>query len=172
MIANINMSAERWVLLAFAALSVLAVVCMGQLVAAPKVLMGRMLTAITPSLFPTLVLGVLAVLSGIVLYFSNVDEAETPEDAGTDWQAIGRGVMLFAFMLFYALAMVPLGFFISSALTIIMVSVLSGNRSALQIIAIAVIGPMALYLVATRVLAVSLPELNTIELFYAQQLGL
>ena len=48
---------------------------------------------------------------------------------------------------------------------------LVGNRSVVQIIFMSVVSPIALYLVATRLLAVSLPELDFIELFYSRMLG-
>ena len=82
--------------------------------------------------------------------------------------AVGRVVMLFAVMLFYALSMSPLGFFLSSALSMVAVAWLAGNRSIVQIVAVSIISPVALYLVATRGLAVSLPELSAIEFFYAR----
>lgn len=78
--------------------------------------------------------------------------------------------MLFAVMLFYALAMAPIGFFFSSALSLAAVAWLAGNRSILQIVAVSVISPIALYLISTRGLAVSLPELSSIEFFYARLL--
>ncbi len=165
-----KLSAERWLLLVLCVAAALAVAFMGQIVEPPKVLLGQMLTAITPSLFPTLILSVLAALSGALFFFTTNDNGGTEEP--TDWPAIWRGVQLFLCMLFYALAMEPFGFFLSSCITIILVSLLTGNRSVLQIGGLAIIGPSTLYLMATRLLAVSLPELNAVELFYAQTLGL
>ncbi len=150
----------------------LAVLFMGQLVAPPKVLMGRMLTAISPSLFPTLILTMLSALSAVMVWFTLKKPAEEKTEPTLHRDEIIRGVLLFAFMTLYALMMVPFGFLISSFISLVLISWLSGNRSIIQIVALAIIGPVALYLVATRVLAVSLPELNAIELFYAQQLGL
>ena len=167
-----TLSIERWFLLVFCVLAATAVAFMGQIVEPPKVLLGQMLTAITPSLFPNITLSVLAVLSGGMFLFMKSNEAEEDAGATTDLPAVWRGVQLFLCMMFYALAMEPIGFFLSSFNTIILVSLLTGNRSVLQIAILAAIGPFALYLMATRLLAVSLPELNAIELFYAQILGL
>lgn len=163
---------ERAFLLALCVLAALAVGFMGYIVEPPKVLLGQMLTAISPSLFPSIALSVLALLSGGMFLFFRPDAVEEEVAGPTDWRAVWRGVQLFLFMLFYALAMEPLGFFLSSFITIVLVSLLTGNRSVLQIGGLALIGPAALYLMATRLLAVSLPELNAIELFYAQVLGL
>lgn len=139
---------------------------MSSLVAEPKALLGRSLSAIPPSLFPTLVLVTMAALACLLLFSlrkSLVSQVSRTFEDG----AFGRVIMLFAVMLFYALCMAPLGFFIASALSMIAISWLAGNRSILQIIAVSVISPIALYLVATRGLAVSLPELSAIEFFYA-----
>jgi len=163
---------ELAVLLFFFVGAGLAVVFMGQLVAPPKVLMGRMLTAISPSLFPTMILTALSALSAVMVWHTLKQPAEANDTPALQRDEIIRGALLFAFMTLYALMMVPFGFLISSFISLVLISWLSGNRSILQIGVLATIGPVALYLVATRVLAVSLPELNAIELFYAQQLGL
>ncbi|MBG6147277.1 putative tricarboxylic transport membrane protein [Labrenzia sp. EL_142] len=151
--------------------SALSIVFMSQLVAPPKVLFGRSLTAISPSLFPYLVLGGLVVLNILFLYRCNIrPEGIWSEPVYNEHSRI-RGLMLFAIMLFYSLAMVPLGFLISSVLTLAMISVLVGNRSPWQIALIALVPPVLLYLGATRLLAVALPELSSIEFFYAYILG-
>lgn len=162
-----HISAEGWLTGALALLGVLGFVFMSQLVAAPKVLFGRSLTAIPPSLFPAMVLGAMAVLACMLLFALRgsllVKESKTFEDG-----ALGRVVMLFAVMLFYALTMSILGFFISSAISMAAVAWLAGNRSILQICIVSIFSPVALYLISTRGLAVSLPELSTIEFFYAR----
>lgn len=164
-------TAEAWLAGALAVLGILGVVFMSQLVAAPKVLFGRSLTAIPPSLFPGLVLGAMAILASALIYSLRkslfAEESKTFEDG-----ALPRVLMLFGIMFFYALTMAPFGFFISSALTMAAVGWLAGNRSILQIILVAVVAPVALYLVTTRGLAVSLPELSSIEFFYARVLDM
>lgn len=150
-----------------ALLGVLGVVFMSQLVAAPKLLFGRSLSAIPPSLFPKLVLATMAVLSGLLIYSLRgklISRDSTTFEDG----ALRRVVMLFAVMLFYALTMAPIGFFFSSALSLAAVAWIAGNRSIPQIIAVAIISPIALYLISTRGLAVSLPELSSIEFLYAR----
>lgn len=164
-----HITAEAWLTGLLALLGVLGLVFMSSLVAEPKVLFGRSLTAIPPSLFPSLVLASLAILACMLLYALRgsliASESKTFE-AG----ALSRVVMLFAVMLFYALMMAPLGFFVSSALSLACVAWLAGNRSILQICVVSIVSPIALYLVATRGLAVSLPELSSIEFFYARML--
>lgn len=160
-------TAEAWLAGGLALLAILGVVFMSQLVAAPKVLFGRSLTAIPPSLFPSLVLGALAVLASGLIYTLRgsifAEHSKTFEDG-----ALPRVVMLFAVMLFYALTMAPFGFLISTALALSAVGWLAGNRSIVQILAVAIISPVVLYLITTRGLAVSLPELSSVEFFYAR----
>jgi putative tricarboxylic transport membrane protein len=135
---------------------------LGSLVAEPKVLFGRSLTAITPTLFPSIVLTLMFVLCAIQLVLSF--RASRQEQGATGLEGWRRGGVFFGVMTVYALAMVPIGFITSSALTIGVLSVFIGNRNVVQIVLVAVLGPVLLFLAATRLLAVSLPELNVIEL--------
>ena len=151
-------------------LSVLGLVFMGYLVAPPKLLMGRALTAILPGLFPSLVFSAIAVFSALFLFSlrgaPGQEQGETP--APSEWQ---RGIVFFGIMILYALTMVPIGFLFSSAIAIALLSIQMGNRSPVQTLLLSLLSPMLIYLAATRLLAVSLPELNTIELFYSRLLG-
>ena len=171
----LRLTPERAVLLTLLVISILAVIFMDSIVAPPKVLLGRMLTAISPGLFPTIIISALAVLSALALLFtfiSDKDSSSAERDTSPiDWNAMKRAALLFACMLFYAITMVPFGFLISSFLTLLMISVLAGNRSVLQIGVLSVASPIILYLIATRILAVSLPELNYIELLYAHAIN-
>ena len=134
----------------------------GSLVAEPKVLFGRSLTAITPTLFPSIVLTLMFVLCAIQLLLNFRATAQVQGAPGLEgWR---RGALFFGVMTIYALAMVPIGFIISSSITIAVLSLFIGNRNVLQIILVATLAPILLYLAATRLLAVSLPELNVIEL--------
>ena len=61
-------TAEAWLTGGLALLGILGTVFLSSLVAKPKVLFGRSLTAIEPSLFPLLVLVAMAVLACVLLY--------------------------------------------------------------------------------------------------------
>lgn len=155
------------VLLVFAGL---ALVFIGYLVAEPKLLFGRSLTAIPPNLFPAIILGLLVLLCvlQISMQLKGVPFASGPALGKAGWY---RGIYFFAILTGYALLMVPLGFHISSIIAIALLSVQMGNRSIFQVALLSIGGPVLLYLGATRLLAVSLPELNIIELAYANLLG-
>jgi len=75
--------------------------------------------------------------------------------------------IFFVVLVAYGLLLKPAGFLISSFLVICTLSLLLGNRNWIQILLFAVLCPIALYLIATRGMLVSLPELNQIEFFYA-----
>lgn len=162
-------SAETLFVLACLVFSALAVAFLGALVAEPKVLFGRSLTAITPSLFPSIVLVALLILSLILL----ASHFSAPPKNGAAGGIVGwkRGAIFFGIMTAYALLMVPIGFYTSSALTLAVLSWFIGNRSIPQILLLALLAPLLLYLSATRLLAVSLPELNVIELGISRMLG-
>ena len=170
--AEIRATPEVMTVAAILIAAAAALLFLGSLVAPPKLLFGRALTAITPSLFPMIVLVLLTVMCLIQLWISK-SAGENLEDAveslsASEWK---RGMAFFAIMIGYALMMTPFGFLISSTIAMVLMSLLMGSRSVVQIICVAGIGPILLYLAATRLLAVSLPELNAIELFYARLLG-
>lgn len=163
---NLKLTAEVKILLTMLVLAVLGLIFMGSLVAAPKLLLGRSLSAIPPSIFPAVILSLMAVLSVSVLLLLNASGDQELDSRLTNGE-LRRGAVFFAIMTGYALAMEPVGFLISSGVTVALLSWHMGNRSWLQAILLAVVGPVLLYLTATRLLAVSLPELNFIELAYA-----
>ena len=82
-------------------------------------------------------------------------------------QPIFKVTVFFVILVLYGLLLKPVGFLISSFLVISALSVLLGNRNWVQILLFAVLCPACLYLLATRGMLVSLPELDPIELFYA-----
>lgn len=157
---------------ALMAASVLSLIFMPSLVAAPKLLFGRSLSAITPSLFPSIVLSLMAIMcaAALVVVRTRLSSSLTEERMdGAQWL---RAVILFGIMTLYALTMLPFGFLISTAIATALVALQMGARSVIQIGLVSLVGPIALYLAATRLLAVSLPELNAIELVYARLFAL
>lgn len=166
-----KLTIEQSIVLALFACATLAVTFMTHLVAPPKVLFGRTLTAIAPSLFPLIILTALALISACFLVWSKLTSKDLGQETRLRPAELFRATALFAFMTLYALLMEPLGFWLSSFIALSLISWLSGNRSISQIAALAIAAPPILYLAATRLLAVSLPELSAIEFFYARLLG-
>lgn len=161
-----RLSAEGWLVGGLFVLSLELLSFMNVLVAKPKLLFGRSLNAIEPTLFPTLVLVALAAIAAGILVAHRRTLVIVPKGGKESGQLI-LALQFFAVMVFYALTMVPFGFLISSAIALGAISWLAGNRSLIQIAAVAIVSPILLYIVATRGLAVSLPELSPIEFAYA-----
>jgi putative tricarboxylic transport membrane protein len=151
-------------------LSLLGLYFIDALVAAPKLLFGRSLSALAPSLFPSIILTLLAVLCAVILLLLN-QQGGHENERGLSHGEWRRGIVFFGITTLYALTMQPFGFLISSATAVALLSWQMGNRSWVQTALLSLTGPVLLYLAATRLLAVSLPELNVIELAYARLLG-
>lgn len=167
---NMLLSPEVLTLNALMVASVLSLIFMNSLVAAPKVLLGRSLSAIPPSLFPTIVLALMALMCMGALLM--IRKHLTPEpNMGMGRYEWLRALIFFGIMILYGLTMEPFGFLISTAIALSLISLQMGSRSPIQIGLVSLAGPVFLYLAATRLLAVALPELNAIELFYAQLLS-
>ena len=162
-------------------LALLAIFNLPALVAKPKLLFGRSLSAIEPTLFPYITLALLVLLS-VILALACIWQwirLRTPSDdvaaailnvdtsGQQDWRKICG---FFGLLVGYGLMLKPLGFLISSFIVICATSLMLGNRHFWQILLIGILSPIGLYLLATRGLLVSLPELDQIELFYARAL--
>ncbi len=161
---------EVIVLAILLALSLLGLIFIETLVASPKLLLGRSLSAIAPSLFPTIILALLALLCVVLLFLLNRNDSHQSMGGLTRREWL-RGGVFFGIMILYALTMQPFGFLISSAIASALSSWQLGNRSIIQTLSLCLVAPVLLYLAATRLLAVSLPALNVIELAYARLLG-
>lgn len=167
---SIFRSPETLTILALLIASVLSLIFMNVLVAEPKALFGRSLSAIAPSLFPSITLAAMALMcvAALVLVATGTVAEQHVPMAPAEWV---RAIILFGIMILYALTMAPFGFLISTGIATTLISLQMGARSPIQIGLVAILGPVALYLAATQLLAVSLPELNEIELFYARVLS-
>ena len=150
------------------------VIFIDRLVAAPKMLLGRSLTAIEPNLFPLVAMAIMIGLCGLFLISAwrnrkaepVVSEAKAEDRA--DWMRVGA---FFGILILYALIFYPAGFLISTFVAMALLSVLAGDRNVLHIVPLSILCPIALYIVSTRILLVSLPELSSIEFAYAAVLG-
>lgn len=151
-----------------------AIVALPSLIAKPKMLFGRSLSAMEPSLFPQITLILVVAMSCLLIPFAIYGMLHTPKPLDDNPVALAitekpafKVAAFFVILVVYGLLLKPAGFLISSFLVISTLSLLLGNRNWLQIILFAILCPIALYLIATRGMLVSLPELNQIEFFYA-----
>lgn len=168
---SLILTPEVLTLIAFLIASSLSLFFMNSLVATPKALFGRSLSAIPPTLFPSIVLTLMALMcvAALLMIRSSITAMPGAGMYRSEWI---RAITFFGIMTLYALTMEPFGFLISTAIALTLISLQMGARSPIQIGLLSLSGPVLLYLAATRLLAVSLPELNAIEIFYARMLSL
>ena len=160
--------------IASALAAVAAIVALPSLVAKPKMLFGRSLSAMEPSLFPYITLILIVIMSCLLIPFAIRGMLRTPPSVDNSAislplteRPIFKVAVFFITLVMYGILLKPIGFLISSFLVISALSLLLGNRNLVQILLVALLCPVVLYLLATRGMLVSLPELNQIELFYA-----
>lgn len=118
-------SPETQMLLALFVAAVLSLIFMQSLVAAPKVLFGRSLSAISPSLFPSIVLSLMALMcaGALLMIRSGVVAEQAERMVRAEWI---RAVVMFGIMVLYALTMAPFGFLISTAIAVTLISLQMG----------------------------------------------
>ena len=123
----------------------------------PKLLMGRSLMGLKPTLFPYIAATLLLLLSIWYLVVS-FDLKETNLFKQLDRSGAINVIVSLAVFLGYALLMVPLGFVVSSILVMVILSFFFGNRNHLLGLVVSVSLPLVVYFTFTRLLSVSLPE--------------
>ena len=123
----------------------------------PKLLMGRSLMGLKPTLFPYIAATLLLLLS--IWYFAiSFGLKETNLFRELDRSGIISVTISLVVFLSYALLMVPLGFILSSILVMFILSVFFGNKNIALGLAVSIILPVTVYFTFTRLLSVSLPE--------------
>lgn len=124
----------------------------------PPAILGMTSGDMAPTVFPRVVTAIWALISLWNLVVSLRSEILSSTGAsGLSTAAITALVVTVGTAVLYALLLVPLGFVLSSVLTIVGLSLYYGARSAWRIALAAVVVPGVMYAVFTRLLLVSLP---------------
>lgn len=123
----------------------------------PKLFMGRSLTTLTPSLFPRLSIIALFILS-VFYFFQSTQMIEKNRFKELGAGSFTRVVVTMIVFVGYALLFEPLGFVLSSALMVVILTFYYGNRNILVTLIVVVGAPLAIYFIFTHTLQVSLPE--------------
>jgi putative tricarboxylic transport membrane protein len=123
----------------------------------PRMVFGRALMNLDPSLFPRLsIIGLFLLSLWYLTHSFKIQEKNLFRELGK------RGLIrvLFTFFVFlgYALLFEPLGFVLASALMVLILTVYFGNRNIFLILAVTVGAPLIVYYLFTKALQVSLPE--------------
>ena len=126
-------------------------------IAKPKLFMGRALMGMKPTLFPRLtMIGLLGLSIWYLIHSFNLEESNLFKDL--DWKSLTRIVVTFIILVAYALLLEPLGFVLSSALTVGALTLYLGNRNIFILFLVIIVIPLAIFFIFTRALRVSLPE--------------
>ena len=141
----------------FFAFSIILLVIIPDQIAKPKLLMGRSLMGLKPTLFPYIAATILLFLS--IWYFAiSFGLKETNLFCQLDRAGVINVSVSLVVFLGYALLMIPLGFIVSSILVMFILSSFFGNKNVLLGLSVSIILPITVYYTFTRLLNVSLPE--------------
>ena len=157
---NFNTKAAVFLIL----FSILFYVLIPYQIAKPKLFMGRDLMDMKPTLFPRLtMLGLLGLSMWYFIHSFNLKEKNLFKEL--DRKALTRIVVALIIFVAYALLLEPLGFVLSSALTVGALTLYLGNRNIFILFLVIVVIPLLIFFIFTRALHVSLPEIPFFEGF-------
>ena len=143
--------------LAIAAVAAALFVAVPYQVAKPERLFGRALSALNPTLFPRIVLGVLLVVA--ILYFvASARLHELNLFRTVDARGYFSVAVTIVCLVAYGFALPAFGFVASGIALMLVLTVFYGNRNHYLTVAVSVLVPVAIYYGATHLLQVSLPE--------------
>ena len=142
--------------LAFVALGVSLFLLIPSQVARPLMMFGQMASGLQPERFPQVVAAFLVVF-GLWYLWQSRGSSGPSGFAGLAPAAAGRVLITLGVLLLYALLLEPLGFVPASFVVAFGLSLFLGQRNVLLAIVVCLGVPVAIYLLFTRVLHVSLP---------------
>ena len=150
-------------------LSVLALLFSGRLIVDAPIPLSRDLLAMSPRVFPYLILVGTVAVAAIFLGIRARDAgSESAVAAGTADAAASRAAAMrqLAFLVISvacALALNTLGFIITMFILMASTSILVGNRKPLQILGISLAIPLGFYIAVTHVMRTALPEIDLVQ---------
>lgn len=147
-------------------LAVFALIFSGRLIVDPPIPLSSDLLAMSPRVFPFLILmGTVLVASAFL-----IDQARQGAFRGTESRAgsgapgpVWREGVFLIITVSCALLLTTLGFVTTMFLLMASTAVLVGNRNPLQILSISILIPVGFYIIVTHVLRTALPEADIIQ---------
>ncbi len=150
-------------------LSVLALLFSGSLIDEPPIPLDRDMMAMSPRVFPYLILLSTVAVAAIFLGI-RIREADPGGDitAAAGYRAASRTAILrqVAFLVITvacALLLNTLGFLITMFLLMVSTSILVGNRNPVQVLGISILIPLGFYIAVTHVMRTALPEIDLVQ---------
>lgn len=159
-------------------LSVLALLFSGRLIVDAPIPMDRDLLAMSPRVFPYLILlgtvAVAAIFLAIRIRDAGSDSAVTlsPDDVAASRAGTVRQLAFLVISVACALVLNTLGFIITMFILMASTSILVGNRKPLQILGISLAIPLGFYIAVTHVMRTALPEIDLVQWVLAPLLRL
>ena len=149
-------------------LSLLALLFSGRLIVDAPIPLDRDVLAMSPRVFPYLILLSTVAVSAIFLGIRtrNIDPGSAAADttnAVTSRTAMLRQLAFLVISVACALVLNTLGFLITMFILMVSTSTLVGNRNPLQILGISIVIPLAFYIAVTHVMRTALPEIDLVQ---------
>ena len=149
-------------------LSVLALLFSGRLIVDAPIPLDRDLLAMSPRVFPYLILLSTVTVAAIFLGLRIREIGAGTSAGGTTDSVANRTAMLrqLTFLVISvgcALVLSTLGFMITMFFLMASTSILVGNRNPLQILGISILIPLGFYIAVTHVMRTALPEIDLVQ---------
>ena len=149
-------------------LSVLALVFSGRLIVDAPIPLDRNLLAMSPRVFPYLILLSTVAVAGIFLglrmrAIGTGAAAAGAAETVTSRTAVLRQLAFLVISVGCALVLSTLGFIITMFILMASTSVLVGNRNPVQILGISILIPLGFYIAVTHVMRTALPEIDLVQ---------
>ena len=150
-------------------LSVLALLFSGRLIVDAPIPLDRDLLAMSPRVFPYLILlgtvAVAAIFLGIRVRDAGPESAVAAgtADAAASRAATVRQLVFLIISVTCALLLNALGFMVTMFILMASTSILVGNRKPLQILGISLAVPLGFYIAVTHVMRTALPEIDLVQ---------
>ena len=150
-------------------LSVLALLFSGRLIVDAPIPLDRDLLAMSPRVFPYLILLGTVVVAATFLGLrirdagSGSDAVVSTTDAASSRAATMRQLAFLVISVACALLLDTLGFIITMFILMAGTSILVGNRKPLQILGISLAIPLGFYIAVTHVMRTALPEIDLVQ---------
>lgn len=152
-----RLSVHAYVALFFLVLAIVFYFLIPYQIDKPKMVFGRNLMDMKPTLFPAIAALCLAAMCVLSIINSYIEPEENPFK-DMNWSSFRKIAGLVGILYVFALMFEPIGFLISGIIIVGFTSFYLGNRSPIMIAILAFGVPSTVYFVFIKLLKISLPE--------------
>jgi len=152
-----RLSVNSYVALLFIVLSLIFFFLIPYQIEKPKLVMGRALMDMTPTLFPRIATVGLGAMS-VLFFIQTLLKPEENPFKDLDRVALGKYVIFLLILTAFAWMFDPLGFILSGIIITAVLTVFLGNRNIYMVALLSISVPITVYFVFNKLLKISLPE--------------